>query len=203
MISSPVPASAQGIFDFLFGRPPQRQSYPPPPAAPPMERRGYAPEGYDQPYDRGRLEGPRISGGTGRYTSYCVRLCDGKYFPIQRAGSEVCSSLCPASKTKIFSGSDVALAQASDGSRYEDLENAFVYRERTVENCTCNGTDPYGLAKIDIKDDPTARRGDMVATEDGLKKVTDVAPRVAHAEEPRPRPRRSRPPPNPFSFLFR
>ena len=40
-----------------------------------------------------------------------MRLCDGRYFPIQRhAGlspAQACSSFCPASATKIYSGSTI------------------------------------------------------------------------------------------------
>ena len=64
---------------------------------------------------------PRISGGSGVATSYCVRLCDGRYFPIQRTSTsqaaQVCSALCPAAATKVFFGSDIARATARDGKR--------------------------------------------------------------------------------------
>jgi len=36
-------------------------------------------------------------------------------------------------------------------------------------SCTCNGKNPFGLAKIDISKDPTLQAGDIVATADGLK----------------------------------
>jgi hypothetical protein len=160
-------ARAEGLFDFLFRPMEPARSYAPTNAP------SNAPPGFGTP-DGSAPGGPRISGGTGRYSSYCVRLCDGRYFPIQRAGGarpgEICSSLCPASKTRIFSGSEIAYAMANDGSRYDSLENAFVYREKTVEGCTCNGTDAYGLAPMDIKDDPTLRKGDMIATANGIEK---------------------------------
>lgn len=170
------PAQAQGLFDFLFR----------PPAASPNVR-SYAPSapgfgGSESPAARA----PRIS-GTGRYSSYCVRLCDGRYFPVQRANGaqpgELCSSLCPASKTKIFSGSDINYATASDGTRYSSLENAFVYREKVVDDCTCNGTDAFGLAKVSLADDPTLRKGDMIATETGLEKYQGSSRAVARARD--------------------
>ncbi|HEV7880292.1 MAG TPA: hypothetical protein VGP39_19730, partial [Bradyrhizobium sp.] len=34
--------------------------------------------------------------------------------------------------------------------------------------CTCNGKDQLGLAPIKIEDDPTLRKGDIVAGENGL-----------------------------------
>jgi hypothetical protein len=101
-----------------------------------------------------------------------VRLCDGRYFPMQRnAGAnpaQICSSVCPASNTKVFAGSGIDHAVASDGTRYSSLRNAFAYRERIVDNCTCNGRDPYGLVTLDPASDPTLRSGDIVATNDGF-----------------------------------
>jgi hypothetical protein len=113
--------------------------------------------------------GPRMDGGPA--VSYCVRLCDGHFFPIQRSAAtpvEICNSFCPASKTKIFSGSSIDHAVANDGSRYADLSNAFVYRNRLVPGCTCNGKDAFGLAPMTPAEDPTLQRGDVVATADGF-----------------------------------
>ena len=54
-------------------------------------------------------------------------------------------------------------------SEPEILRNLERFREELVESCTCNGKNPFGLAKIDIKKDPTLQAGDIVATADGLK----------------------------------
>jgi hypothetical protein len=108
-------------------------------------------------------------------TAYCVRLCDGRYFPLSSAvidsrdgGAKMCSSLCPAAKTAIFRGGDIDHAYGTRGERYADLDQAFVYRNRVVPDCTCNGQDAFGLAHIDPANDPTLRPGDMVATAGGL-----------------------------------
>lgn len=105
--------------------------------------------------------------------AYCVRTCDGRFFPLQRDASaspaEVCKSFCPSAKTAVFHGSKIDHAVASNGVRYSDLENAFVYRKRIVDNCTCNGKDAFGLARLNVANDPTLQRGDIVATNDGLK----------------------------------
>ena len=42
-----------------------------------------------------------------------------------------------------------------------------------MDNCTCGGTGTGGLATIKIEDDPTLRRGDIVASADGLMVVGD------------------------------
>ncbi len=101
-----------------------------------------------------------------------MRLCDGSFFPLQRnsaaSAAEQCRSFCPAAKTKIFSGSKIGSAVAPDGSRYADLANAFLYRTRVVDNCTCNGKDAFGSARVDIAADPTLRAGDIVAINGGF-----------------------------------
>ena len=112
-------------------------------------------------------------------TAYCVRLCDGRYFPLSSAvvdsrdgGAKMCSSLCPAAKTAIFRGGDIDHAYGTRGERYADLDQAFVYRNRVVPDCTCNGQDAFGLAHIDPANDPTLRPGDMVATKEGIATYT-------------------------------
>jgi Protein of unknown function (DUF2865) len=133
LASSLQSASAQGIFEALFGRP-----------------WSSAPSAYADPSSQLNPFGGRTapsSEATG--TAYCVRLCDGRYFPIQRhAGlspAQACSSFCPASATKIYSGSTIEHATAPDGKRYSELGTAFTYRDKLVPGCTCNGKDAFGL----------------------------------------------------------
>ncbi|MDU6748627.1 MAG: DUF2865 domain-containing protein, partial [Bradyrhizobium sp.] len=52
---------------------------------------------------------------------------------------------------------------------YSALPNAFRYRTEVVDSCTCNGKDHFGLAQVSIDNDPTLRKGDIVASDDGLK----------------------------------
>jgi hypothetical protein len=156
IVPSP-PASAQGLFDFLFRG--QRRSGPPPNA-----------NAYADPYPG--HDGERRSGPTGIAGTFCVRLCDGRYFPIQRPSganaAQLCNAFCPAAETRMFSGAGIDHAVAGDGTRYASLRNAFAYRERMVANCTCNGRDPYGLVTLDATADPTLRNGDIVATNEGF-----------------------------------
>jgi hypothetical protein len=122
----------------------------------------------DKPVDLPALS----SGGN----TYCVRLCDGRYFPLSApaissptGAAKVCSSFCPAAKTAIFRGGDIDSASGPRGERYADLENAFVYRQKLVPDCTCNGHDIFGLAHIEVDTDPTLRAGDIVAKRSGLQ----------------------------------
>ena len=101
------------------------------------------------------------------------QLCDGQHFPLeQRVANatpvETCRSMCPASKTKVFFGSEIDHAIAKDGARYADLDTAYIYRKQLVANCTCNGKNALGLAPYDLPTDPTLRPGDIVATKQGL-----------------------------------
>ncbi len=126
---------------------------------------------YADPHQDGRVSRSRYGGGSyvssgpyvgGGGTAYCVRLCDGRYFPISnRTGNaaEICKSFCPASPTKVFSGSAIDQAYSPDGKRYSDIPNAFVYRAKLVTDCTCDGKSPTGLVRLDVNNDETLATG--------------------------------------------
>lgn len=121
---------------------------------------------------------PSYSGGG---HGYCVRTCDGRYFPLPgRAGAEKgdlaqCAAFCPAAKMTVVSTSNPARgidgAVTRDGKPYSELPNAYVYRQRLVEGCTCNGK-VGGLTHVDVMEDPTLRRGDVVMTAEGSRVFT-------------------------------
>ncbi len=98
--------------------------------------------------------------------AYCVRTCDGRYFPITASDSQSraasCTNFCPASETKLVYGSHIDNAVTENGKPYSELPNAFRYRNEIVAGCTCNGHDQIGLAPVKIEDDPTLRKGDIV-----------------------------------------
>ncbi|WP_108514279.1 DUF2865 domain-containing protein [Bradyrhizobium algeriense] len=112
----------------------------------------------------------RYGGGGGQ--AFCVRTCDGRYFPVTAADNASraasCNSFCPASETKLFYGSSIDHAIGENGKAYSELPNAFRYRNELVAGCTCNGKDQVGLAPVKIEDDPTLRKGDIVAGQNGL-----------------------------------
>jgi Protein of unknown function (DUF2865) len=165
-----APARA-GFFDFLFGNsqdqapPPQSYAEPPPPGLGRVAPAPLSPESVRQG-----------DGSTGHVVAYCVRLCDGEHFPLEHMANatpvETCRAMCPASKTKVFFGSEIGSATAKDGAHYADLDTAFVYRKQLVAGCTCNGRNAFGLAPFDLSSDPTLRPGDIVATKDGLESYT-------------------------------
>jgi hypothetical protein len=110
--------------------------------------------------------------GYGGGQAYCVRSCDGRYFPVSGPDNasrvSSCNSFCPASDTKLVYGSSIDHAATENGKPYSELPNAFRYRTELVAGCTCNGKDQIGLAPVKIDDDPTLRKGDIVAGENGL-----------------------------------
>ena len=113
-----------------------------------------------------------VSRDGGPTHGFCVRTCDGHFFPVQAqtgmSATDACHSFCPASETRLYSGSNIDYATTSDGSRYADLPNAYRYRKQLVSGCSCNGRTAFGLAHVEVANDPTLRPGDVVATKDGL-----------------------------------
>jgi hypothetical protein len=165
---TPAPVQAQNLFDLLLGA-----------------LRGAAPRAYNREEPRllERFPGQEedfhddVAGGPGGpNVAYCVRMCDGRYFPLpHNAGApsmtpaKVCSAMCPAAKTDVFNGTQIESAVARNGKNYSSIPNAFVYRDRLVSDCSCNGRDTTGIAAMDAEEDPTLRAGDIVVTAEGPK----------------------------------
>jgi hypothetical protein len=158
--TAPRAVSAEGLFDFLFGgapKQPSRQAQP---------SNFFDPFGTQQPAPAPRQV---ATGGSG--PAYCVRSCDGRYFPLSRGNAnpvQMCQAFCPASPTKVFYGSAIDNASTAAGERYADSANAYAYRKAMRADCTCNGRDPVGLAPVDLTLDSSLRSGDIIATTDGL-----------------------------------
>jgi hypothetical protein len=166
----PAPASAQGLFESIFDS---------------LSRALHAPvrepepiHAYAEPsvrFERA-VNPPSVHVETGPAKAFCVRTCDGQYFPVRAhagmSAAEACRAFCPASKTRLYSGSTIDYAIARDGSRYAALDTAYAYRRHLVAGCTCNGRDQFGLAHVGVANDPTLRPGDVVATRNGMVAFT-------------------------------
>jgi Protein of unknown function (DUF2865) len=137
----------------------------------PMIRLPFSSEGNNPGGPETLPQRPRIdySGGS---QAYCVRSCDGRYFPLAASDNQSraasCNGLCPAGETSIVYGSNIDNAVTESGKPYSELPNAFRYRNEIVAGCTCNGKDQFGLAQVKIESDPTLRKGDIVAENGGL-----------------------------------
>lgn len=162
-LAAPPPASAQGLFERLFGF-----------------FRQHAPadvQSHAKPFSS-LFHGPRApaQNDSGPLRAYCVRVSDGFYFPVKAhagvSAAEVCRAFCPASDTRLYSGGSIDRAVAADGSRYADLPAAYLYRKQIVAGATCNGRDHFGLAHVAVTTDPTLKPGDIVATRNGLVSFT-------------------------------
>jgi len=163
MSLAPHTASAEGLFDMLFGGAPKQQQR----QAPPQANFFADPFGLNQQ----AAPPPQRQAASGSGPAFCVRSCDGKYFPLMRGNAspvQMCQAFCPASTTKVFFGSTIDGAASVNGERYADSENAFAYRKALRADCTCNGRDPAGLAPVDLMLDTSLRPGDVVATTNGL-----------------------------------
>ncbi len=103
----------------------------------------------------------------------------GRYFPVtgpdDKSRIAACNGFCPASQIALVYGSDIDSAATANGRPYSELPNAYRYRDELVAGCTCNGKDQVGLAHVSIDNDPTLRKGDIVAGAKGLEVVTRSA----------------------------
>jgi hypothetical protein len=166
---APGMASAEDLFSFLFGGAQKQQQR----QASPQANFFADPFGLNQqPAPPPR---PVASGGSG--PAFCVRTCDGRYFPLARGNAtpvQMCQAFCPASPIKVFFGSSIDSASSSTGERYADSENAFAYRKALRADCTCNGRDSAGLAPVDLTLDTSLRPGDVIATTTGLLAYSGV-----------------------------
>jgi hypothetical protein len=116
--------------------------------------------------------------GTGNVT-YCVRTCDGFYFPLSTAtGSDrtdeaACNQLCPKAETKLFVSQgttdiDDAIGR-TNGKTYASLANAFSYRKAIDKSCSCSDNG-YGLVtSLPLSRDSSLRVGDIIMTKTGMK----------------------------------
>jgi hypothetical protein len=169
-LALPAPAAAQSLFESFFGslsralQAPVREPAPIHAFAEPTIR-----------FERA-INPPSVHVETGPAKAFCVRTCDGHYFPVRAhagmSAAEACRAFCPASQTRLYSGSTIDYASARDGSRYAALDTAYAYRKHLVAGCTCNGRDQFGLAQVDVATDPTLRPGDVVATRNGMVAFT-------------------------------
>jgi Protein of unknown function (DUF2865) len=169
VVLAPHTASAENLLDFLFGGA-QKQQHQAPPQA------NFFADPFSQP--AAPAPAPRqaaSAGGSG--PAFCVRSCDGRYFPLSRANAtpvQMCQAFCPASPTRVFFGSNIDSASSSTGERYADSENAYAFRKALRADCTCNGRDAAGLAPVDLTLDTSLRAGDVIATTNGLVAYSGV-----------------------------
>ncbi|MFZ3181611.1 MAG: DUF2865 domain-containing protein [Methylocystis silviterrae] len=171
---SPIDALAQGdFFDFLFGpdQPPAFSSHrswrvmrarPRQPKRAPKTSIHYA-----KPESAGASDTDSMSGG-----GYCVRACDGYYFPLVKlsriSGQQSCELACPSARVQLYEGASIEQARNAKGQLYSELPAAFSFRDKLTTRCACNdpaASHDYYLALS--RRDPTLQTGDIVVGEKG------------------------------------
>jgi hypothetical protein len=109
----------------------------------------------------------------GGHDPVCVRLCDGFFFPLPTAASDLvsqdadCNSLCPNAPTEVFyrNGSDRIESSVSAGGKlYTALPVSLHYRTKANDTCSCHRD---AVAYAPLKD-ATLKPGDAIMTPAGF-----------------------------------
>ena len=109
---------------------------------------------------------------------YCVRLCDGFYFPMTKVSNAsvqreagLCNALCPEATTAVYvltsadGGMNAAVARVG-GKAYNSLPTAFSYRRSISPHCSCQRLgNPTQALSLDL----TLKAGDIVVTDKGVR----------------------------------
>lgn len=125
-----------------------------------------------------------------RTVAYCVRMCDGHYFPMSTTedADAKCAAFCPNAEARVFRGGGVIDDAASaDGRSYSAIPNAYLYRTKLQDTCSCTGKGPLGVVSPALEYDDTLRNGDIVMTKDGprvFQSKTGLTPHPASAFVP-------------------
>ena len=139
----PHPRPAQGLFDFFFNGP--RRQGPPPSAS-----------SYADPVLSGLQRRTRARRRAVRHRRNVLRAAVRRTLlsdpaPQRREPRAALQFVLPGRRDPDRSPAPASITPlASNGSRYASLRNAFAYRERIVDNCTCNGRDAYGLVTLNV-----------------------------------------------------
>jgi len=170
----PLETLAQGdFFDTLFG--PEQPSWAPPGRSwrvmRPSRQRLRAPKAAT-PYIKPEASGAGADADSMSGGAYCVRVCDGYYFPLikssQLSGQQSCDFACPSARVQLYQGASIDQARNAKGERYSALRAAFSFRDKLTARCSCN--DPAASRDYYLRlsrRDPTLRSGDIVVGEKG------------------------------------
>jgi hypothetical protein len=115
----------------------------------------------------------------GSQTTYCVRTCDGFFFPLSgptgsaKGDEAACNRLCPTAETRVYTGqigADIEDARSREtGRRYAAMSGALSYRSSFNASCTCSASG-IGLTNTNtVMQDRTLRAGDIVMTGKGMR----------------------------------
>jgi Protein of unknown function (DUF2865) len=140
VVALPRMASAESIFDFFFGgfqKQQQRQGQ----ASFFADPFGLNQQGAPAPRAVASVSGP----------AFCVRSCDGKYFPLARGNAtpvQMCQAFCPASATKVFFGSGIDSAYASLASATPTAKTPSPIARRCAPIAPATAVTPQVLRRL-------------------------------------------------------
>ena len=120
-----------------------------------------------------------IAGTDGSSRAFCVRSCDGYFFPVgpatsgagRSAQADACTAMCPGASVRLYTARNGAIetARSETGQLYGATATAFRYRERLQPGCSCQASITQGLARLALVQDHTLRTGDVVVTDQGVR----------------------------------
>lgn len=124
-------------------------------------------------------QGQALAGTDGSSRAFCVRSCDGYFFPVgpatsgagRNAQADACGAMCPGATVRLFTARNGAIetARSETGQLYGATATAFRYRERLQPGCSCQASVTQGLARLALTQDHTLRTGDVVVTDQGVR----------------------------------
>jgi hypothetical protein len=159
-----APAVAEDLLDFLFG--PEQE------AAPQRETR--TPSGDVRFGPKRPVKKPGGGGGRGatHVGGYCVRTCDGYFFPLIKSSratrQQSCNFACPSATVEIYDGANIETSRNARGETYKSLLESVAGRADASARCSCN--DPLTSAAYSrdaARTDPTLQTGDFVIEDEG------------------------------------
>ena len=108
----------------------------------------------------------------GNATEFCVRTCDGYFFPLIKSAQQTkqasCEYACPSAPVAYYHGASIESARNLSGEKYTSLPTAFRFREKVSPGCTCHPPEESQQHSLKIvKNDPTAHSGDIVVEQRG------------------------------------
>ena len=167
LLADVAPAGAEDLLDFLFG----------PDTEAPAQRETRHPTGDVRFGSKRPAKKPAAPGGGGgrgatHAGGYCVRTCDGYFFPLIKSSratrQQSCNFACPSATVEIYDGANIESARNARGETYQALMDSLAGRTEASARCSCN--DPLTSAahsREAARTDPTLQTGDFVIEDEG------------------------------------
>ena len=164
LVAASAPAGAQDLLDFLFG----------PDTEAPAQRETRTPTGDVRFGPKRPVKKPGAGGGRGATHSggYCVRTCDGYFFPLIKSSratrQQSCNFACPSATVEIYDGGSIESSRNARGETYKALLDQIAGRTDASARCSCNDPSTSAAYSRDAaRTDPTLQNGDFVIEDEG------------------------------------